>query len=387
MKTTSDVLIIGSGINGSAAAYYLAKSGVDVTVLEGASVIGGGGSSRNGGGVRQSGRDSRELPYVMWGIENLWPTLSEELDADTEYTQKGNLRLGKTQAHLDKLAQLAQSAGKVGLDVRMIDAMEAREINPYLSEEVAGASWCPTDGHANPLKTTLAFYRSARRLGARFYTNAIVERIEKVHGRARKVVLKNGMVFEADCIIVAAGYASRKIVNSVGIDVPMDLKVSETLVTETQPHMFDQMLGTAAADFYGHQTKDGSFVFGGSAGYDQFVRHDETTFSTPPASSLHGPCICRAVTGYFPSLEHAKIIRCWGGWTDLCADGVPVISPVDEVPGLILACAFTGHGFGSGPVVGLMLAQMARGEETVVDLSALRYDRFAAKDKKNKKAA
>ena len=80
MKTTSDVLIIGSGINGSAAAYYLAKSGVDVTVLEGASVIGGGGSSRNGGGVRQSGRDSRELPYVMWGIENLWPTLSEELD-------------------------------------------------------------------------------------------------------------------------------------------------------------------------------------------------------------------------------------------------------------------------------------------------------------------
>lgn len=215
MKTTSDVLIIGSGINGSAAAYYLAKSGVDVTVLEGASVIGGGGSSRNGGGVRQSGRDSRELPYVMWGIENLWPTLSEELDADTEYTQKGNLRLGKTQAHLDKLAQLAQSAGKVGLDVRMIDAMEAREINPYLSEEVAGASWCPTDGHANPLKTTLAFYRAARRLGARFYTNAIVERIEKVHGRARKVVLKNGMVFEADCIIVAAGYASRKIVNSV----------------------------------------------------------------------------------------------------------------------------------------------------------------------------
>lgn len=75
----------------------------------------------------------------MWGIENLWPTLSEELDADTEYTQKGNLRLGKTQAHLDKLAQLAQSV-EGRLDVRMIDAMEAREINPYLSEEVAGAS-------------------------------------------------------------------------------------------------------------------------------------------------------------------------------------------------------------------------------------------------------
>ena len=62
----------------------------------------------------------------------------------------------------------------------------------------------------------------------------------------------------------------------------------------------------------------------------------------------------------------------------ICYDGVPVISKVDEVPGLILACGFTGHGFGTAPAVGLMLSQMALGEETVVDISSLRYDRFKA---------
>ena len=85
MKTVADVIIIGGGINGCAAAYYLAKKGVkNVIVLEASDSIGHGGSSRNGGGVRQSGRDVRELPYAMYGIKHLWPTLSEELGADVE---------------------------------------------------------------------------------------------------------------------------------------------------------------------------------------------------------------------------------------------------------------------------------------------------------------
>ena len=77
MKNTAEVIIIGGGIIGCAAAYYLAKRGVtDVIVLEGSDHIGNGGSSRNGGGVRQSGRDVRELPLVMYGIKNLWPNIS-----------------------------------------------------------------------------------------------------------------------------------------------------------------------------------------------------------------------------------------------------------------------------------------------------------------------
>ena len=76
MDHTAEVIIVGSGVIGCAAAYYLAKKGVSVLVLDKDESIGNGGSSRNGGGVRQSGRDPRELPLAMYGVEHMWPTLS-----------------------------------------------------------------------------------------------------------------------------------------------------------------------------------------------------------------------------------------------------------------------------------------------------------------------
>lgn len=375
MNKTAEVIIIGGGINGCAAAYYLAKKGVtDVMVLEATKSIGHGGSSRNGGGVRQSGRDVRELPYAMYGIQHLWPTLSEELGVDVEYTQKGNLRLGKTEEHLKKLQTLASNAQAVGLDVRMVDAKEVKEICPYLSDEVIGASWCPTDGHANPLTTTLGFYKRALEMGVRFMTDAPVKELRKVKGKVRKVILQGGTELEGETIILAAGYESRYIARTIGVDVPMTRLIDECLVTEMQPHMFDIMLGTAGADFYGHQAKHGSFVFGSDSGLE-----DTTEMRDPSdvvTNSMTLSASCRAIMGYIPALKDAKVVRSWCGWLDMAYDGVPFISPVEEAPGLILACGFTGHGFGTGPAVGLMLAQMVVGEETVVDISPLRYDRF-----------
>ncbi len=374
MKMTADVIIVGGGVVGCATAYYLAKKGVkDVIVLEASESIGHGGSSRNGGGVRQSGRDVRELPYAIYAVQNMWPTLSEELGMDVEYYQKGNLRLGKTEAHLQKLNKLAANANKAGVAVHMVDGKEVKELCPYLSDEIIGASWCPTDGHANPLLTTLAYYRRALDMGVRFCTKAKVKELKKVQGKLRKVILTSGEVFEAETVILAAGYESRYITRTVGIDVPMTRYFEEALVTEMQPPMFDIMLGTADADFYGHQAKHGSFVFGSESGLEEAIDMHPEKLQT---SSLTLSAGCRAIMGYIPLLKDAKIVRTWGGWLDMCYDGVPVIDKVEEVPGLILACGFTGHGFGTAPSVGLMLAQMAMGEETIVDLSALRYNRF-----------
>ncbi|RKI39579.1 FAD-binding oxidoreductase [bacterium D16-51] len=374
MKMTADVIIIGGGINGCAAAYYLAKSGITgVLVLEADNSIGHGGSSRNGGGVRQSGRDVRELPYAMYAVNNMWPTLSEELGVDVEYYQKGNLRLGKTEAHLAKLETLASNARNLGLDMKVIDGKEVKEICPHLSDDIIGASWCPTDGHANPMKATLAFYKRSLELGVHYITGAKVIKLQKVKGKARKVVLSSGEVFEGETIILAAGYESRFIARTVGIDVPMTKFFEECLVTEMQPQMFDIMLGTADADFYGHQAQHGSFVFGSDSGLEESI---DKPFEDLRTTSITASAGCRAIIGYIPKLADAKVVRTWGGWCDLCYDGVPVIDRVEEVPGLILACGFTGHGFGTGPAVGLMLSQMVAGEETVVDISALRYDRF-----------
>lgn len=374
MSNCAEVIIIGGGVIGCATAYYLAKEGTSVIVLEGSDHIGNGGSSRNGGGVRQSGRDPRELPLAMYGIRTLWPHLSEELETDCEYHQDGNLRLGKTEKHREILEGLADRARACGLDVRMIDGDEVRRINPHLSHEVTVASWCPTDGHANPLTTTLGFYKMARRLGARFITGEPVTELRTVKGKIRKVITPNN-VYEGEQVLVAAGLHSREILETVGIDVPMDGSLLEALVTEAEAPMFDQMLGTADADFYGHQTKHGSFVFGGSSGLESFYKDN----GTPVTSSRTAPCICRGIMKYFPELADAKIVRTWAGWSDRSADGVPVLGAVDEIPGLYAACAFTGHGFGISPAVGDQLAKLIRTGSTDVDLSPLRYDRFQAK--------
>ena len=310
----------------------VAKEGVSVIVLEKSDHIGNGGSSRNGGGVRQSGRDPRELPLAMYAVEHMWPTLSEELGVDVEYHKEGNLRLGKTAKHKEILQGLTDRAVALGLDVRMIDGKEVREINPYLSDEITVASWCPTDGHANPLVATLGFYKRARELGAEFITGEDVLEIQKIKGKARRVVTEKN-VYEGETIVLASGYESRPIAASVGIDIPMRKELIEALVTEAEPKMFPQMLGTADADFYGHQTNHGSFVFGGASGFEAENRDNGHMIT----SSITAPCICRGIMKYIPKLADAKIVRTWAGYEDLCADGVPVLGPVKEVPGLLLA--------------------------------------------------
>ncbi len=372
MKASADVVIIGGGIIGCATAYYLAKKGKSVIVLEKSQVIGYGGSGRNGGGVRQSGRDKRELPLAMYGVNNLWPHLSAELGTDVEYYQHGNLRLGKTDEHINILQGLTATAVDLGLDVKMIDGEEVREICPHLSDEVIGASWCPTDGHANPLKTTLAFQNGARQLGVQFLTEQHVLALKMVGGQVRKVVTASGE-FEAERIVLAAGLESRRISQSVGVDVPMKPIALDTLITDAQPPMFYQMLGTAMADFYGHQTTHGSFIFGGGSPLDAKLV-SSTADPTPIEATA---ATCQGILGYIPALKYAKVVRSWVGIIDWCEDKVPVLSKVKDVPGLILGCGLSGHGFGISPAVGTVLAELACDETPSADISELGYERFA----------
>lgn len=379
MKTKADVIVIGAGIVGNATAYYLAKKGKSVIVLEASDYIGNGGSSRNGGGVRQSGRNPKELPLMVWGVKNLWPGLSEELGVDTEYTQEGNLRLGKTEEHIKILEKLTANAQKCGVDVKMIDAAEVRKINPYLSDTVIGASWCPTDGHANPLTTTLGFYKGARKLGADFITGAKVSKIlvkgDKVCGV--EAGDENGsQIFEAENVVVAAGFESNAILNTVGITIPMKKKLLQCLVTEAQPKMFKQMLGTAMADFYGHQTKHGSFVFGGHDGYEDYANPDFENNDYPPSTADFVSACTRGIIGYFPKLSNAKIVRAWAGYEDMASDGVCTVSKVDEVPGLYVECSFSGHGFGIGPSAAYNISELICTGSCPADISTLRYNRF-----------
>ncbi|MFV0527424.1 MAG: NAD(P)/FAD-dependent oxidoreductase [Lachnospiraceae bacterium] len=371
---SADAIIIGGGVMGCASAYQLAREGLSVIVLE-KNEICAGASGRNAGGVRQSARDVRELPLAMHAVKHVWPTLGEELGVDVEYVQKGNLRLGRTQAHIDKLQGLVDRNIKAGLNLEMVTGAKAREICPYMSEEVIGASWCPTDGYANPLVTTFGYYQRALEHGAVFITGITVTGLKKVRGAIKKVSTTEGE-FAAEHVVLCAGYYSREIADTVGIEIPVEREDEEVFVTEQLPPMFDQVLGTAEADFYGHRTKHGSFLLGGVSGLQHFTSNHEGH----PTEAYTAPSLVRAIIGFFPAFADVKIIRNWSGHFDTGVDGIPVVSNVDEVPGLTIACAFSGHGFGISPAVALAVKELVmQGVSTTIDISGLRYDRFKAK--------
>ncbi len=162
----------------------------------------------------------------------------------------------------------------------------------------------------------------------------------------------------------------------MGITIPMKKKRLQCLVTEAQPQMFKQMLGTAMADFYGHQTKHGSFVFGGHDGYEDYANPEFECNEYPPSTADFTSACARGILGYFPRLANAKIVRSWAGYEDLASDGVCTVSKVDEVPGLYVECSFSGHGFGIGPSAAFNISELICTGTCPADISTLRYNRF-----------
>ena len=370
MAVKADVIILGGGVIGCSIAYNLARRGVMPLVIE-ENEIGFGGSSRNGGGVRQSARDPRELPFAMHAVQNIWPGLSEELGSDVEYCQGGNLRLGKTEDHIKFLENMVSTQKELGLELEMLDGDTVKEILPYASDSIIGASWCPTDGHGNPMKTTLAFYKKALELGADFLVG---EKVTEVLIRKGKVagVQTSEDRYESPVVINAAGVGSREIARSVGLEIPMQPRLVEVIVTDQQPELFSQMLGTAGSDFYGHQSQHGSFVFGGMTGWEP---HEFRDFNAVTKSNTT-PAVCRAILDYFPWMKQTNVVRAWSGFLAVVADGVPVMGKVEELPGFIFSSCFCGHGYGISPAVGEAIAQLVIDGESKLPLDDFRFDRF-----------
>ncbi|MEE0955821.1 MAG: FAD-binding oxidoreductase [Eubacterium sp.] len=219
-ETCTDVIIVGGGVVGNAAAYNLAKKGQKVLLLE-RNEIGDGGSSRNGGGVRQSAREPAEMPLAMYAVRNLWPSLSEELGVDTEYCQGGNIKLAKKEKHMKYYEGVVASNRAMGLSMEMLDGKQTHEICPIAAPDVIGSCYCPTDGHANPLTTTLGYYKRGRELGVRHITGEKVTSVETWRGRAVGVRTDKGSLYSAGKIILACGYEARELLTPLGIDIPI----------------------------------------------------------------------------------------------------------------------------------------------------------------------
>jgi sarcosine oxidase subunit beta len=369
MPEKADVVIIGGGVMGCAIAYNLAREGLKPVVIE-KSDIGGEASGANGGGVRQSARNLKEMPLAIESIQ-IYGQLHEELGMDLEYVREGNLRLCTSEEELDTMRKSVENQKAANLELEMLDRKQVLSINPYIGDQVIGASFCPTDGHVNPFLVTYAFFQKAKSLGARIVTH---EEVKNIRLQKNKVsaVITDKQTFETDLVVNAAGVAGRKVANMVGLDLPMRPVFSEAMITDPYPPLFKQMIGHAKGLFYGRQTVHGPFFWGGFVGTEQFIHREGK-----PLFHFIGPAISSMVIDFFPILKDVSVIRTWSGLIAQISDAIPVLGYTEEVPGFVFATGFSGHGFGLAPVIGRLIGELIMDCQTSIPISDFCFGRFS----------
>lgn len=370
--TSPDVVVVGGGITGASTAYELARAGLRTTLVERAELA-AMASGWTLGGVRQSGRDAAELPLIRRAV-NRWQTLAEELEADLEYRQGGNLRLARTPEEVEILRTMVADQKARGLALTLLDDNQAvREIAPCLSPQVLAAAYCPGDGHAHPQKTVQAYATAARRHGAQILTGTRVMAVQVQGGRISGVLIDGGEIPTAR-VVLATGIHTPGLLAPLGLRLPLTIQHVSVLQSTPQPPLLTQVLGAANADLAGRQQVDGRLRFtSGLTPWQQPNGALEEEQLRPPLGLLSA--VIQRVCQVLPGFATARLARVWGGLIDLSPDHLPVIDALEEPAGLVVAAGFSGHGFGLGPVTGERLKDLVLGE-TPGDLAPFRLHRL-----------
>ncbi len=416
MPSAVDVAIIGGGIVGCSAAYYLARQGVAVAVFE-KGRIAGEQSSRNWGWVRQQGRSPIELPLMIRSL-GLWQELQRDLGEDTGFRQGGSLYLAEDAAQLSELAEWLEVARAHGMDTRML---AGRELDGVLhsSGGWAGAMYTASDARAEPGRAAPAIARGAERAGAHIVSQCAVRGIERAAGRVQSVVTEHGSV-RAPVVVCAAGAWSRMFCRSLGIAVPQ-LTVLGT-VARTAPatrllegeawspriairRRLDGGYTVAHGSSSLHSLTPDTFRFAAKflpalrQGHKslrlRFGRDFFEALAEPARWPLDAPSpferrrildpvpeaavlaeMREALRQRFPEIASAPFVESWGGMIETSPDVLPIISDVEGLEGFVIATGFSGHGFGIGPGAGRLIADMVRGRADPGEVSAFRLGRF-----------
>lgn len=370
-----DFVIIGGGISGLAAAYEIARAGHAVTLLE-SRRIAAMASGWTLGGVRQSGRHPAELPLAKAAVAR-WTTLDEELDAPTGYRRYGNLRLARSEAEVPVIRKLVADQTAAGLDLTFLDGGEAvRAVAPAVGPDILAASFCPTDGSADPDMACAAFAAAARRLGAEICEGVHVAGITVSGGKVTGVETSVGVI-PTGVVIVAAGIHAPDLLTPLGIDLPLSIKRVSVLRTVAAPRQFDQVFGVANADCAGRQQIDGRFRVTNGIGDWPGDATLWTRDSLQPGGNEVAALI-RLTAQALPVIGRLGVDAIWGGLIDLTPDALPMIDQAGP-DGLVIGAGFSGHGFGIGPVTGQVLKALALGEAPGFDLMPFRAGRFGTR--------
>lgn len=414
----ADVVVVGAGIVGCAAAYYLARRGLHPVVLERGSVH-GEQSRKNWGFVRQQGRDPAEVPLVM-EANRIWRGIERELGADVEWVQGGNLALGATPERMALFEEWQAVARGFGLDTRVVGPGELQAIVPGLAGGWLGGMHTPGDGHADPPKATDAFARAAVAHGASIHLGTSVTGVATSGGRASAVLTAGGEI-RTSWVVCAAGAWSWRLARTVGLALPQRWVRGTVARTTAAPPVSACAVWGPGVAF--RQRKDGSFNIAAGGALDHDVTLDslrQVRFFLPnfwrnkalfrfhvgrplarsvgallPGSPArrdplawdraaepvpNGTKVARSLAELqrvLPSLPALGIATSWAGYIDATPDMVPVLGETPGVTGLVLATGFSGHGFAMGPIAGRLVSELVVDGKASIDLAPFRFSRFA----------
>lgn len=419
MPKQADIVIVGGGIIGCMAALELAERGVSVVLCE-KGQIAGEQSGRNWGWCRQMGRDPRELPLIVESLK-MWRTLDKRLERATGFRQTGIAYLAQSEAELAKREAWLELAQPFQIGSRIISSGEVAQRIPGGTGKWAGALYTPNDGRAEPSMATSAIAKAAREKGAVILTHCAVRGVETTAGKMSGIVTEKGSL-ACSTVVIAGGAWSSLLCRQLGISLPQ-LQVRAS-VQRTAPVTGGPEIAVAGKSFAFRKRDDGGYTVahGGVSEFD--IVPDSFRFLTEflPTLKLEWrglrPSLGRpfldqwnwnkswaldAISPFeqvralnpapnnkfldqamanleqaYPVFRGVQIAERWAGMIDVLPDMVPVISPVDALPGLILATGFSGHGFGIGPGAGKLVADLATGiTNPIVDPTPFRLSRFS----------
>jgi glycine/D-amino acid oxidase-like deaminating enzyme len=331
--SSSDIIVIGGGLVGTAVAYGLARSGAKVRVLDEGD-NGFRASRGNFGLVWVQGKGYGFVPYARWTRQSakLWPTLAQDLLSETgidvQLQQPGGFAFCLSEGEFAQRRQRLQNI-QDALDgdypFEMLDNDELRARLPEAGPDVVGASYTPMDGHVNPLKLLRALHAACRQRKVSFDIHQTVQRIE--HAGGLFTVTGNGATFQAPKIVLAAGLGNNRLASFVGLHAPVQPNRGQVLISERIRHFLDHPTINV------RQTDEGTIQLGDSmeeVGYD-----DSTTADVMSAIARRG------ITS-FPVLAKINLVRAWGALRVMSPDGFPIYQQSNSCPGAFVTTCHSG---------------------------------------------
>jgi glycine/D-amino acid oxidase-like deaminating enzyme len=416
LPEAADVAIVGGGIVGSSAAYFLAQAGVSVALFE-KGRIAGEQSGRNWGWVRQQCRSPVELPLMMQSLA-IWKELPARLGEDVGFIQGGTLYLAENESELAGLAEWLAVAREHGLDTRVIAGRELQDVFPAAGR-FAGALYTPSDARAEPSRAGRAIARGAARAGAHVVSHCAVRGIETAAGRVSAVVTEHGRV-ATRAVVCAAGAWTRLFCGSLGIHVPQLPVLNTVARLAPAPQLLKGQAWSPALAI--RRRADGGYTvahgrssihslvpasfrlafsylpaFRASPDSIRFTigRDFLRALATPSRWALDGPSpferervlnpspaarelreMRAALDAWLPEIAGEGFVESWGGMIEASPDVLPFIAPIDTIGDFYVASGFSGHGFGIGPGAGKLVADMVRGSADPEQLRRFRLSRF-----------